>query len=122
MSYLQPVSKLLIKPKRILTSQATKQNAPDLKIQIPYTTNAALYKLTVIPNAQAQTDANLEIYIAGELFFICDAGDLTDVTTLDLPIPIQGYKLDQLSKQIEIFLWGKGQPIAITIISSMGVQ
>lgn len=104
--------------KRISTVVTTEPNNPQIKIEAPTDSDIRITSITLIPDASFKTKGILRLLINDVEELLTVAGDLTDYSTLNIPITNEGKEL-QRSKSIKLFAWtSDGTASAITLQAS----
>lgn len=114
--------KFYIKRISIAATQTAKPDEPNWKVQNPFQKNMKVYALGVVPDATFKGEGKLQINVNGASFIEeTDAGALTNLVDLNVPIPTsRGLELER-SKPFEAYAWNpSGNVCNVTVAFMIG--
>lgn len=102
---------------RISTTATARPDNPQIKFANPIDREVRIMSLTLIPDAAFKTKGLLLVKVNdSDIFEIDTAGDLTDFSTVNVPLPNEGLELRR-NQTIKIFAWtSDGTASALTAL------
>lgn len=104
---------------RTTTNVQEKPDKPQTEFSNPFKRDVILSSLSVVPNANFQTKGKALIKIGDNSFTISGAA-LTDVDSVNIPLPASGVKVERDDK-IQVFIWNTVDNTDITLTSLVGL-
>lgn len=90
---------------RVSTTATARPDNPQIKFANPVDRDVRIMSLTLIPDAAFKTKGLLLVKVNDtDVFEIDTAADLTDFSTVNVPLPNEGLELKR-GKTIKIFVW-----------------
>jgi hypothetical protein len=102
---------------RISTTLTARPDKPQIEIANPVDRDVRIMSMTLIPDAAFKTKGLLLLKNNdADVFEVNTGGDLTDFSTINVPLPNEGLELKR-GKKIRLFTWtSDGMVSAITVM------
>jgi len=106
---------------RVSTTAQSQPDNPQVSISNPLDIETLLFNMSLVPASTAKEKLAVRVEINDRLLMQSKAGEFTDVTSINIPIPARGLTFER-GKKINIFAWNfvDGVSVAVTVSALVG--